>query len=363
MLHEFLSANRGELVKRCGAKVARRLSPAPTGAELEFGVARLITQLIELLRAEAKAAPDAPYAEVPVQVGVAAGKHGSELLHNGYTLNQVVHDYGDLCQALTELAEEKKAQITVGEFHTFNRCLDNAIAGAVSEFGRLREHSMIRAGAETMNERLVMLAGELRTCVNSAMLAFNAIKTGGVAAGGATGGVLDRSLTRLSDIIERTLTEARLQTGTVARPEMLVLDHFLEQLGVFAVLEATTRGVAFEIVCETGLQIDADPQLLSSAISILLQNALRFTPRGGRIVLRARRAGPRVLIAVEDGCGGLSPATTKKLFHVLENPDLASGTGVAIVRLSVQAAGGKLGLDSVAHVGCVFTIDIPSTAS
>ena len=49
-------------------------------------------------------------------------------------MDQVVHDYGDLCQAVTELAFERNAGIAVGEFHTLNRLLDNAIAAAVTEY-------------------------------------------------------------------------------------------------------------------------------------------------------------------------------------------------------------------------------------
>ena len=53
----------------------------------------------------------------------------------GYTADQVVHDYGDLCQAITDLAFERDAPFAVDEFRTLNRCLDNAIADAVLTTG------------------------------------------------------------------------------------------------------------------------------------------------------------------------------------------------------------------------------------
>jgi hypothetical protein len=71
-----------------------------------------------------------------------AAKHGGELLKMGFSIAQVVRDYGDLCQAVTELAVVKGAAVTVDEFRDFNRCLDDAIAGAVTEYTRLREHSI-----------------------------------------------------------------------------------------------------------------------------------------------------------------------------------------------------------------------------
>jgi hypothetical protein len=70
-------------------------------------------------------------------IGCSAAQHGRELLAEGYNLSQVVHDYGDICQAITELALDRKAPITVKEFHTLNRCLDTAIAEAIAEYARV----------------------------------------------------------------------------------------------------------------------------------------------------------------------------------------------------------------------------------
>jgi signal transduction histidine kinase len=365
MLHEFLSANHDELVKRCKAKVALRPAPRSTEAALDHGIPVLIAQLVDTLRAEENTDPEAEYAEVPHAISATASKHGGDLLRGGYTLDQVVHDYGDLCQAITELAHDVHAPITVGEFHTFNRCLDNAIAEAVSEFGRLRDKKFAETSARSQNDRLAILAAELRTSVNAAMLAFNAIKTGRVAVAGQTGLVLDRSLTRLSDIIERTLAEVRLDNRRQVTPETVDLPAFLERLSVFAVLEAASKSVDFKISAESGLVVEADRELLSSAVAILLQNALRFTPAGSHITLRARAVSERILVEVEDECGGLAPATSEELDKVLDAPsaDLSrDGSGVAICRHAVNLTGGTLGLVDLPHRGCVFTIDLPRRA-
>jgi hypothetical protein len=65
------------------------------------------------------------------EIGTSAVAHGASLLGLGYTVDQVVHDYGDLCQSITDLAFERDAPFSVEEFRTLNRCLDNAIADAV----------------------------------------------------------------------------------------------------------------------------------------------------------------------------------------------------------------------------------------
>ena len=57
------------------------------------------------------------------EIGVPAARHGKELLALGFTVDEVVHDYGDLRQAITGLALERDAPFLVDEFRTLNRCL------------------------------------------------------------------------------------------------------------------------------------------------------------------------------------------------------------------------------------------------
>src|SRR5688500_7991145 len=113
MLHRFLSNNRDELIARCRAKVGAR-SKLRRGAELPHGMSLFIDQLIAALRIEQTATPmesrriSGPAGGQPVSsvMGNSAAVHARELMRNGYTVDEVVHDYGDLCQAVTDLAFE-----------------------------------------------------------------------------------------------------------------------------------------------------------------------------------------------------------------------------------------------------------------
>jgi len=127
------------------------------------------------------------------------------LLGLGYTVDQVVHDYGDLCQAITEMAARHGASIKVYEFSTLNRCLDNGIADAVKEFGRQLELSHADQGLKVSNERKGAFAHELRTHLHTAKLAVAAMKSGNVGLAGATGGVLDSSLCASLDDLGKRL--------------------------------------------------------------------------------------------------------------------------------------------------------------
>ena len=204
MLDIFLITNREAIIARAQVRVASRTCPKSTAEELANGIPVFLDQLGEALRlAEASDVIDHE------QIANSAGRHGRDLLRMGLTIAQVVHDYGDVCQVITELAVQQEAPISGEEFRTLNLCLDDAIAGAVTEYARQRESSIADQGTE----RLGVLAHELRNLVNTAMLSFETIKSGRVAAGGSTGGVLSRSLMGLRDLIDRSLADVRLDAG------------------------------------------------------------------------------------------------------------------------------------------------------
>jgi signal transduction histidine kinase len=371
MLHEFLEANRNELIERCRVKVALRPSPRPTAIEMEHGIPMFLTQLIDTLRDEQLAdalaggtakAPSGSSAN-HVEATATAAKHGRELLRRGFTVDQVVHDYGDLCQAVTELAIDRKAPVSTEEFHTLNRTLDNAIADAVSEFGWQRDQLISEISSRATNERLGFLAHELRNFLNTAILSFAAIKSGAVALNGSTSAVLDRSLIGLRDLIDRALADVRLAAGVPPQLDLVAVDRFIAEVQVAASLEAKSRGCKFTVFpVEPGLAIRGDKAMLYSAVSNLLQNAFKFTRPGGHVSLKAYAKGDRVLIAVEDQCGGLPEGKAEAIFLAFEQHHVnrsGLGLGLSIARRAVEASGGKLSVRDVPGVGCVFTVDLP----
>lgn len=362
MLHEFLTQNRDELVKRCRTRVSKRPAPSPTAIELEHGIPLFLDQLIGMLRTELAAPFDGP-THAGTALEASAGKHGNEFFRKGFTVDQVVHDYGDLCQSVTELAAEANAPITVDEFRTFNRCLDNAIADAVTAFGHARDKTISAEGSQEINERLGSLAHELRNLLNSAMLAFEAIKSGNVTMHGATGSVLGRSLFGLRDVIDRSLAEVRLGAGLTTHREAINVREFFMELQVAAAMDAKARTITFMISpTDKELTVDADRQMLGSAISNLLQNAFKFSKLRGNVLLSARADGERVLIEVEDECGGLPAGKAEELFRPFEQKSSnrsGLGLGLSISRRAVEANHGNLNVRNRPGKGCIFTIDLP----
>jgi hypothetical protein len=210
MLHEFLKTHRTELITRCRAKAAKR-SHART-PDNEFGIPQFLAQLIETFRVEQtpeavarhKAlGPGKPsLALVPSDIAGTAARHGEEMRRQGLTIDQVVHGYGDMCQALTELAMEKDAPITVDEFHTFNRCLDDAIADAVTAFSRDPDASISKPDIHAANEPRGSRIQVIRTLIETAIQSFAAIKSGSVGVNGTTAAMHERSLAGLRNLVD-----------------------------------------------------------------------------------------------------------------------------------------------------------------
>ncbi len=349
MLHEFLLANRTEIIARTRKRVAARPAPRVTEAELESGIPLFLDQLITSLRLSQTSS---------LAMDAAASQHGANLLKRGFTVAQVVHDYGGVCQAVTELADETLAPITADEFHTFNRCLDDAIAQAVTEYTRQREQSI--ADAET--ERLGSLTHELRNSLAAALMSFQVLRAGGVGLGGSTAGVLGRSLTRLSSLVDTLLGHVRLEAG-IRAPERVSLRDFVEEVEIGAAMEANARELALTVApVPPGVDVMVDRQLLAAAVANLLQNAFKFTRPHGHVWLKTSSTQDRVLIEVEDECGGLPPGLAEELFRPFEQRSAnrsGLGLGLAISRKSVEASNGTLRVRDVPGVGCVFTIDLP----
>ena len=375
MLHEFLTSNRANLIERCRYKVSQRSAPRVTPAELTHGIPLFLDQLIKTLEVEQTSDPmqsrrvSGPAGggnPVLTEMGAAAALHGRELLQQGFTVDQVVHDYGDLCQAITDLAFELKAPIETDEFRTLNRCLDNGIADAVTEYSYQRYSVLANDGVQALNERLGILAHELRNHLHTGMLAFSAIKLGNVGVHGATGAVLERSLIGLRTLVDRSLADVRVSAGMLPRHELLSVADFIDQIGISALLEARARGCRFTVShVEEGLAIDVDRDMLLSALGNLLQNAFKFTKPGSEVSLTAYAVADRILLEVQDHCGGLPPGGANRMllpFTQVGTDRSGLGLGLAICNRSVEANSGTLRVRDIPGSGCVFTIDLPRKA-
>jgi signal transduction histidine kinase len=372
MMHKFLTNNRDELISRCKQKVAQRPKRRATEAQLANGVPLFLDQLIKTLEAEDV---DDSAASLRIsgasggdgvvlsELGVSASAHGKQLLVLGYTVDQVVHDYGDLCQAITDLAFERDAPFATDEFRTLNRCLDNAIADAVTEFSYQHDLTLDRMKAATVNARLGFLVHELRNGLSTASYAVSALELGSLAMSGATGAVLKRSLASLNDLVNKSMEEVRVGADASDEQQIFSIASFISDAEHAAALAASAQGCKFTAgTVDPLLGMKGNRDLLLGAMANLLHNAFKFTHPHSDVTLKTYAVGDRVHMDVEDNCGGLPHGNLERLFTPFtqrSDDKTGLGLGLSIARQNVQADDGFLTVRDLPGKGCVFTISMP----
>ncbi|WP_197070178.1 HAMP domain-containing sensor histidine kinase [Burkholderia sp. 9120] len=374
MMHVFLANNRNELIERCRAKVAQRPAREATAQQLQNGVPMFLDQLIRTLQVEQTSQPIDSHrisgpsggGASPSEIGKSAAEHGRELLKLGFSVDQVVHDYGDLCQAITDLAYERDAPFLIDEFRTLNRCLDNAIADAVTEFSYQRDFAVANRQTVETHERMGAFTHELRNFLQTATLAFVAAKAGNLSLSGATGSVLERSLDGLRDLIARSLDEVRTAAGISEQSRTFSVADFIAEVKYAADLAAQVRGCVLRVSdVDTRLAIVGDRDQLYSAVGNLLQNAFKFTRHRTEVTLDAYALSDRILIDVKDHCGGLPAGDAERMFRPFTQngtDKTGLGLGLSIARRCVEGNNGTLSVRDVPGTGCIFTVSLPRYA-
>jgi signal transduction histidine kinase len=255
-MYRFLLNNRDDLLARCKAKVATRPRRAAMAEQLRNGVPLFLEQLTRTLQAEEEGqaweslkisgASGGDFGSLS-EMGVTATAHGKQLLKLGYSIDQVVHDYGDLCQAITDLAVERDAPFSVDEFRTLNRCLDNAIADAVSSFSAERDVGIAVKQSAESNQRLGILVNDLRNPIATATVALSASVPQVDPALGIRGN-RDQLLAALANLLQNALRFTDPQSGVTlhayAAGDRVLID-FKDHCGGLASGEAQRIFAAF----------------------------------------------------------------------------------------------------------------------
>ena len=225
MLIDLITSHRLHLIKRCSDKAAERNDSSAADPDLfQHGVPLFLDQLVATLRSELQTGNadrrDPESAPASLAIGRDAALHGADLLLQGYDIEQVVREYGDVCQAVTAVAVELDAEISAAEFRTLNRCLDDAIADAVNAFSHA-EHRGSRDQGEVSADRFHAFLTEHRRLLDVAIRAHTAIATAQVGVSGATGDLMINTLRQMrsnAESAEAQLGHASTGAEGAARP-------------------------------------------------------------------------------------------------------------------------------------------------
>jgi signal transduction histidine kinase len=346
-LPAFVAAHRQAILGLSRSKVAARTVPRPTRSEIDDGVPLFLDLLAGALRKGMTAGPKAG--------------GGADLPGGGFTISQVVHDYADVGQSIIELSHEAGVPLTARDLRALNRSLDALIATAVLQFAREQEAVGFSPG-EPGNERLGFLAHELRNLTSTALIAFDVLSSQNAGVASSTGAVLHRSIVDMDALIGRSLDEMRLARRVPHREPFLVAG-LIDDVVPAAALRAQAKGVELAVLpVEDGVMVEADREVLAAVVQNLLLNAFKFTRPDSTVTLRVGSGADRVLIEVQDECGGVPEGNVTGLFSPFEqrNADRTGlGLGLPFCRWAVEANDGRVYGRNLPNRGCVFTIDLP----
>jgi len=179
-------------------------------------------------------------------------------------------------------------------------------------------------------------------------------------------GLMEVESARLERLVEEQLQLARLDSGAIPlERERFDLDALVDGVVASRLPLAEAAGVALTARNDVFATVDADPARIEQILLILLDNALRHTPAGGSIVVRARRSANEARLEVADTGEGIPADEQPFVFDRFYRGDpsregRSAGLGLAIARGLVEAHGGSIDLVSAPGIGSTFTVHIPS---
>ncbi|TVQ78815.1 MAG: sensor histidine kinase [Bradymonadales bacterium] len=351
ILTEFLSTHKKDILDLSESKTRALAGSLASSRKLQEGHALFFDQLIEILNSRKDRADKK-------EILIAATEHGKEHLRLGYSLSHVVHSYGAICQAITELATVKNVRFTPMEFNLLNLCLDVAISAAVSEY----QHQSSESNLKREAQHLGFLVHELRNALSSATIAHEMIKGGLVGVGGSTSAVLEENLQRMRNLIDRALSDIRMRADSDLHIEKFLFSQLIDQIVITAKSDAAKRRQLLLIDIQDEVTIEADRHIVMSIFANLIQNAIKYTKLGGEIWISSKLSGQTLVVEVQDECGGIETSKISSLFEafVQEGSDRSGlGLGLTIVRQAVKLSQGKVYVRNAANRGCSFIVELP----
>ncbi|HEX6230227.1 MAG TPA: ATP-binding protein [Actinomycetota bacterium] len=258
---------------------------------------------------------------------------------------------GDYDQRVVTSSRDEVGQLAVA----FNR-----MSGELADLERLRR------------ELVANVSHELKTPISALRAHLENLLDGVERPDPETLQVMLAQSERLGRLVDQLLELSRLESGDVPlRLERVALrplvSHVLSEIQV----ARSGRGVTIEERVPDDLPpVRADPERVHQVLYNLLDNALRFTPAGGRVSVTASRHDGAVDVAVADTGPGISSEHLPRLFERFYRIDTSrsrneggTGIGLAIARSVVEAHGGRIWAESEPGKGAVFTFELPVAAA
>lgn len=178
---------------------------------------------------------------------------------------------------------------------------------------------------------------------------------------------LDKSVKNLFALLENLLEWSRSQTGNIEfKPESFDLGTVMEENRALLQNQAQNKKITLQNTNQASIPVSAHKQSINTVIRNLVSNAIKFTPEGGTVTLRAQVAQRQVKVSITDTGVGMSPEIVSKLFridtkHSTKGTADEKGTGLGLILCKefIEKNGGRIGVESEPGKGSVFYFTLP----
>ena len=345
-LSELIAQRKDQIIGRWSQKVIERLGMEATKKpQLINDLPEFLDELVEHL--------DRPPETWSLSEGAAS--HGRHRMSMGIDVGGLAEEFGMVAETVLELAAELHVVASLDEAAVLARLIGRGTAQSVRAYAQLRDRQL----AEEASRHFSFVAHELRTPLHTARLAAQLIADGQ----GERGDLLDRlarAHDQLVDLVDNSLVEARL----LGEPKLELSRHRTSELVREALRNASMLAVRRNIRLAmegTDIEVMIDRKLLVSALTNLVVNGVKFSHEGGAVTVRSKTAEDRVLLEVEDCCGGLPDGLPARMFQpfVQASADRSGfGLGLMIVKQAVEAHQGAVRVVNRPPDGCRFVVEL-----
>jgi len=356
-LHEFIAANAQPIVDDWLGRIRRTIAPASMDAPELYDSLPVFLLAVAQVMAESR---EEGTPQMVSETGLPgkspiAREHGEQRLRLGFDASSIVREYFTLRTSILEMAKAAQVEVSPLDVEVLTHCIATGIADAVLEYSKQRDEMLQRQASKHIG----FLAHELRNALGSARLALMTVALYEPMKASRSFQILQRNLNRLGELIDQSLLDARLKSKAELRLETLDIHRIAKD--VVAESAAEERRVQVSVSFEGDPMIQGDARLLHSTLSNLIRNAVKYTSEGGRVTVRGRSVEERMVIEVEDECGGLPEGKIQELFNpfVQGGSDRTGfGLGLAIAKQAAEAHSGAIRVHNLPGKGCVFTLDL-----
>jgi signal transduction histidine kinase len=230
-----------------------------------------------------------------------------------------------------------------------------------------RAHARADAAAKAREQVLAIVAHDLRNPLNTIELAASTLTEDPLDAEKRQRLLrsIQRSAQRMDNLIGDLVDATKLEQGAMrlVMNDCEVADLLSETAEMFS-SQASEKGLTVEAgSCPGGLTLTCDQERVLQVLGNLVGNAFRFTPKGGRITLRAEAQADLVRFEVQDTGPGIPPDDLRHIFERYWTSDRrGAGLGLYIAESLVRAHGGEIGVDSKPGLGACFFFTLPQSS-